>query len=1261
MESLNGKVVNSPAIINLIKNRNELLNRQKIETINDDIKYGRPIKVFPEHIEALNEYGKTVYLLKCVMEDGRKTDVILENIVLYLYIRKLEPSPICPAEPGSICPAEPSIVDTLTDEQFTNNIRTLLCEQDVKIEQVYAKGIEKFEILPVLHLKVICNNLKVRTQVADIITKYNSNIKFTNNDLTHHERLICRDHDIKLGSYNIISKFKSYKKEKDISKLEKIFRINVNDIKYDDSITPVKTMLLFWDIETRSKTIELPDANRPGDTVFMIALSVKWCDGTDILKICFTTFGSCNRPEFCTVMCINEKDLILCMFKVINKLQCDYIIGYNDGDYDWSFIIDKCAQYDILKEAYHLMETTLRYTEKNITNSAILLYKCRKSNIKIDGSLSAISRTLTVSSIIMVDLRTICRQLFPLAVKTKLSYFLDYLNLPNKTGLELEEMKRICNMSEDFMKDFFSKLEKKQSDKKSDILNRLDEIKKLVGEVAYYNFTDADVLYKLFKKLNVLNDRRETASSSFTTIRDAYFTANRVKLINIVMKEFYINNIIPTQYKTDIRENNAIEGAKVYYPRMGLKKPALTLEQLRDKHFKTVSNEEISILINHITLNGIKPNNTITGILSDMYNTFLSSFKNNRPSLEEDFMSLYPSIMMAYNLSPECMIDKSDIKQLTEYTINDMSHSIQNKHTELYSIGHNTLDGKTVIDDSKKTYFGVYPTVLLRLFNSRVKLRETIKKIDPADEYMIAYLDSKQKFIKVVMNSLYGSLACFIPNSVIFNYFIASIITYKGRCMVELSKNYLESVGCIFDYGDTDSAYIELPKILFEELDIKYYTNEIKLLDYCEQSVKIVKFMSKKYTADINNYIKSIIKNDFLKMSPGGVFYPMFFPGIKKTAFGINHEHRINFDATFENLYEKGVQMKKRGASNLLIVEGRNIELDIINIYNTDSQEEIVKKYIHKLFTIEYPIEIFIKNISYRADKKNIAVIEYKNRMDVRNDPRYPSPKNGERFNVVVADYYPYVYDIKGNKRILKVGECYESVEYMKDKGIQPDLKFYISRSILGLCSMILLPHFYIDTKDKEFDIELGLKNSKKYVEQLCNIYKKEIVCKGPIYKKIYSDVKKTILDNSFLKDYTGGSILQFLVGNSKKTTSKECNKRASYYLNKNKPSVSLQLLFKNNILPIMKDAFNKKMSGMSIDENKLNVIISQVNNHIEKEVYRLREYDDKKIQLMNMDDIIYIQELQNTIDEIVKKYMTFECIYEMILKINSKQNLFVI
>ena len=92
-----------------------------------------------------------------------------------------------------------------------------------------------------------------------------------------------------------------------------------------------------------------------------------------------------------------------------------------------------------------------------------------------------------------------------------------------------------------------------------------------------------------------------------------------------------------------------------------------------------------------------------------------------------------------------------------------------------------------------------------------------------------------------------------------------------------------------------------------------------------------------------------------------------------------------------------------------------------------------------------------------------------------------------------------------------------------------------------------------------------------------------------------------------------------------------------------------------------MKDAFNKKMSGMSIDENKLNVIISQVNNHIEKEVYRLREYDDKKIQLMNMDDIIYIQELQNTIDEIVKKYMTFECIYEMILKINSKQNLFVI
>ena len=394
-------------------------------------------------------------------------------------------------------------------------------------------------------------------------------------------------------------------------------------------------------------------------------------------------------------------------------------------------------------------------------------------------------------------------------------------------------------------------------------------------------------------------------------------------------------------------------------------------------------------------------------------------------------------------------------------------------------------------------------------------------------------------------------------------------------------------------------------------------------------------------------------------MATGGIFYPLFFPGIKKTAFGINHEHSTNFDATLDNLYEKGVQMKKRGAFGLLVEEGRNIELDIINIYNTETQKEIIERYICKLFTTNYPINLFTKTVCYKNDKNNIAVKEFKNRMDLRNDVKYPPPLNGARFPVVVADYYPYEYDIKGIKRTLTVGEKYEYLNYMVDKNLKPDLSYYISTGLLSLCSMILLPTFYIDNNDKEVDIEMGLKKSKKYVESLCDSYKKDITCNGPAYKKIYSIVKKTILDNGVFSGYNGGNLLPFLVQQSKKNVLKECNKVASMYLSKSDTSIKTQLMYKNRILVCMTNIFEKKLSEINVDNKLIEININTMNKHIENEVVRLREFDDKKIKILILPDQDYINGIVIKVNEIVRTYMIYVCIYQTLIKINTNQNLF--
>lgn len=1247
MDNLNGSVLNGQNFLSFIKERKYLLNRDEIKHLEQKIYQKESIVVFLENFVNITEDGKYKLLLKGILETGEKTDIIVEGIVPYIIVRKL---------------------DEYSDEKFSKYIEDLLTDYNVSIENLYCKGIEKYEPEKTLHLKILCDSLFNRKKIIGTITKFNENIKFSCNDISHYERVALRENDIKLGSYNLITKFISFKKEPKHSKLDKVFRVNAGDIKYieQENLGNPKTIIVAWDIETETMTEYVPDANRPGDAVFMIALSVKWNNGADILKICFTTYECTSREEMCIVVCKNEKELILSMFKTLQKLQCDYIVDFNGGEYDWPFIIDKCVHYKILQEVHNLIETSIGFNDKKLTDASLLSFKCRKKIIKLDASISATSRTLQVSSITNIDMRTVCRQLFPLSEKSKLSYFLDYFKLSGKTDMSIPELRRIYLTRKEIHQTLLLHKENKIQNIK-EIKEKYEINKKDMGEVAYYCFNDALVLHSLFKITSVLNDRREIASLSFTTIDDAYYTANRMKLINIVMKIFYENGYIPTQKIKDTRESVSIEGATVFYPKMGLIKPKVTLSEVRDKYFPEMEKKYVEELISFIKSNGIISNNELTGDIKMLYDKFLS-IPIEYPVCEEDFTSLYPSLMLSLNLSPEQMVyNVHDMNKAIEegYNINSLSHEIQGIYTEIYSLDHNTLDGKEIIDCKKKGTFGIYQTLLLQLFNSRIKLKDQIKKLghNKENQIQLEYLDSKQKAVKIFMNTLYGVLACLIPNSTVYNYQIASTITNRGRYMVNMAKDYFVSVGCTFIYGDTDSTYIQFPSNHYKELDLKYFTETISVVEYSTELVKITKNISKKYMEDVNQHIKTKCGNLFLKMATGGIFFPMFFPGIKKTAFGINHEHSTNFDATLENLYEKGVQMKKRGASGLLIKEGRNIELDIINIHNKDNIMDIIKKYIHTLFTTKYPLELFTKSVCYRSDKNNIAVKEFKDRMVKRNDAKYPPPKNGERFNVIVADYYPFSYDIKGNKTILTAGEKYEYLSYMQDNKLEPDLKYYISTGILTLCSMVLLPDFYKDNYDKETDIETGLKNSKKYVESLCDGYKKDIVCLGPVYKKIYSDVKKTVLDNSLFCGYTEGNVINFLITKIKKDVIRECNKKALRYLETCQVDIKFQLLYKNKILPCILSLFEKKIKSMNIDEKRLNNIFINLNNHIQNEINRLRILNDNKVKLFDLEenDEEYIKNLSENLNKVVKKYMFYQCVFDLIIKINTNQKLFEI
>jgi DNA polymerase elongation subunit (family B) len=442
----------------------------------------------------------------------------------------------------------------------------------------------------------------------------------------------------------------------------------------------------------------------------------------------------------------------------------------------------------------------------------------------------------------------------------------------------------------------------------------------------------------------------------------------------------------------------------------------------------------------------------------------ITGLNNKRPVSCLDVISLYPSIIMAFNFSPEKIIFKDTINNFKDEDLFKIEFEYNDEKIEAWVIRHNG-------QNSEK---GIYVLAMENLINIRTSIKEQLKyEKNPLERIK---LDIKQKAIKVYMNSFYGETGNSI--SPLYLVELAGGITATGRNILKLISNKLISeYKCKIMYGDTDSTFFEISDIHYETIDAKFNNNEITKQQYWTEMVNKSHEVTEKIKDEINEFLILYSNTTYIKIAFDGILYPSQFID-KKKYMGKLHKEYLKFkDLDDELLYwlnhtnhTVGLDVVKKGQSLFFKNIGYEIINTILNIENEYSNIEIIENVIeHNINEVDnVDIINFTKTAIYKPLVKNLSVQNFIERMK-NNNIQIPEP--GERFNYIVTK----------QGKIKNIGERMEFVEiFQKNNEMKLDILYYFN-SVVNICSGFIVDELFdVNVKDRN-------KQSIKYVKKLIN------------------------------------------------------------------------------------------------------------------------------------------------------------------------------
>lgn len=1160
---LHGKVITYDKIKKL-PSRNAFLEKDIYEETNAKITKGAPLLFMPNDLKEMHlqneKYEKSKYkiVLFGSLIDGRRATVVVSGIKPYFEAMI------------------PKSVES-DGEQDNESGKALLLYQRLKqlkyacpnnFEVIKGRQFKGYQKTRRTFARFYFDKLKTRKEAIKFVKS--QGYETTADDMSCYYRVVCRDYLTSFSSWIDISEYnvRTYS-----SIRGSVFDVNINNYKVceDDIMSNPKlakdnVMTCCWDIETYSPDGQLPRPDNPDHKMFMIGVTFQWHHGNNqLLRVCLVDHPCKPRPNYLTIVCETEKKLIKAFGKLIYKMKPEMHLGFNDSDYDWPWLIKRAKFYPgTLSFLAECFDCTIHW--KNYDDDSIMQYNFKKEHVKLEADAYADGYTLIFPGYLNIDVRTIFRQLYPTAEKSNLNFYLALNKLGGKKDMPYQELFRIYREMDNIMK---NRSLIRQFNSQHNVLNEVTDIildyydndsefeslQDKMAEIADYCVIDSQRCHELMKIRSVIMDRREVANLSYTSVFDSLYRANGMKVRNLVIARGQQQGIkFSNITNNDIVEEGKYPGAYVFPPKKGLVTSKLTMQERIDnsklipkyadwfeicseelkEYYKIIQEYGACINKEQLIQLGILREKEEKPPLRKCFIEFILE-PTGRPITGLDFSSLYPSLIMTYNLSPEYIItSKKEAQQASKegHNLHKIKFVYNGRTVRGWSIRHdNKLD-----PSSKNCKFGVYPMILKELFDTRKLMKKDLHKWEsekerletlPREEFMkpeiqdeyetvcfnFNYINSKQKALKVFMNTFYGESGN--KRSPFFVLQLAGAITTSGQDNIKMVQRFVEKELCGVMYGDTDSLYLSMPEKYFHDIDVKYYTRQINKLEYWTELVNITFETIKPLNDNVNKILQEDNGTKFLKMAYEEALFPVAFLA-KKKYYGIPHISIPNFQP--KKLFIRGLEVKKRGVSDVLKKVCMNIMWDSVSLTNLYTLMELVESKIDDIYKTDWDFNDFVMTDVFKPTKQNVKVHTFVQRMLDEGIKVKPY----ERFRYVITKKNPYKYDHRGRKNLLSIGEKMEYADRAKELKMEIDLDYYMKGSINGQLSRLITyaSTFHVEpASDDADDLKTAddkiYANACKYIENYCKKYYTTYVNKGKIYQKIFRIANKVIIEKA--------------------------------------------------------------------------------------------------------------------------------------------------